>query len=395
MSIHGVPNRIASPFPGLIAPVVLAVLLFGALAGCGAPPEEEEAANGYSVHDIDDHPLYKEYSFSSDDNIIDIGVQPLWIPTSILSEVMKRDAILADRLRALGVELVFHSFLKGNDVNHFLKKGDLDAGIGGDMPALRAVADGAVAVSLYQVGPVSIISRDVQEVVHLKGLRIGYALGSNAHFYLLNTLAKHGLDAGDVALVQMEVTQMPGALAAGKIDAFAAWEPTPAITLITYPDFKKTHQGRSYGFFYVSRKLFSEHPVIVRHLLASEVRALRWIRRSKNNIRTAAEWVRASAAAITDDAIPLSKEEMVDLALEDLPGVRIKNYPRISPRLLADDSPLMREFTFLQKLGFIENRADWYEVRNGFDREQMEQILIDSATFGVHEPLTLIHDTSR
>ncbi len=391
MTTPGKSKPVTGP-TGWTAPVFILLWTISVLAGCGAEPGTEYAQKGFTGSDIENHPIYREYTFSPAKHVIDIGVQPLWIPTSILTEVMKRDAVLCERLRALGVELVFHSFLKGDDVNYFLEKGDLDAGVGGDMPTLRAVADGAVAVSLFQVGPVSIISRDVQEVVQLKSMRIGYAHGSNAHFYLLNTLEKHGMGAGDVRLTPMEVTDMPEALAAGRIDAFSAWEPTPAITLYRYPEFKKTHQGRSHGFLYVSPAMYTEHPEIVRHLLASEVRALRWIRKSKKNILTAAGWARASAAAMTGEAIPLSREEIAALALEDLPGFRIKKYPGITARLLADDSPLVREFTFLQKFGYIENGVDWREVRERFDRQQMEHILNDWAPYGVHEPLSLIDD---
>ncbi len=64
------------------------------------------------------HSVYREYSFGSDENTIDIGIQPLW-PPGVISEVMKRDRQLQHDLAAIGKQIKFHSFLKGSDVNYF------------------------------------------------------------------------------------------------------------------------------------------------------------------------------------------------------------------------------------------------------------------------------------
>ena len=53
---------------------------------------------------------------------------------------MKRDTTLHDALSGLGMKVRFYAFLKGDGVNYFLRRGDIDAGISGDMPVITASA---------------------------------------------------------------------------------------------------------------------------------------------------------------------------------------------------------------------------------------------------------------
>ncbi|MFK5953868.1 MAG: ABC transporter substrate-binding protein [Desulfobacterium sp.] len=113
-------------------------------------------------------------------------------------------------------------------MNFFLGKGDIDAGIGGDMPTLTAAANFDIVIPvMIQRGFVSIVANRHMLIDQLKRKKIGYAFGSNAHYALLKTLASAGLNENDVKLIPMEVAQMPEALDAGEITAFSAWEPTP------------------------------------------------------------------------------------------------------------------------------------------------------------------------
>jgi len=84
-------------------------------------------------------------------------------------------------------------------VNFFLGRGDIDAGIGGDMPTLTAATNLDIVIPvMIQRGFISIVSNRQMLVEQLKGKRIGYAFGSNAHYALLKTLATAGLNENDV-----------------------------------------------------------------------------------------------------------------------------------------------------------------------------------------------------
>ncbi len=359
-------------------------------AGCTGQEDPDVAVGNLDYPNLSFHPIYKDYIFSGEENVIDLGEQPLGIPASSITEVMERDNILKEELSRLGYSLNTHPFLKGNDVNYFLKSGDLEAGIGGDMPAVRAAAeDSAIIVSIVQEGPVSIISRDISEVRGLKGKKIAYALGSNAHFYLLNTLKKNEVDISDVTLVQMDVNSMPGALEDGSIDAFSAWEPTPRMTLKKNPDFIVTHKGRSYGFLYVKKDLLERSPEVVYHLLASEIRAIRWIISSDTNIDLAGEWAKNSSLKITPQGIDLNKEGIRALTKKDLPGIQTRDYPRIPPDLLSEGGALELEFLFLKNLGFISEEKTWKEVRKNFDLNAIDTVISKPEKYRIFDDIEI------
>lgn len=337
------------------------------------------------LENLEEHYLYKDYEFSDDKKVIEVGFQPLLIPTSLISEVMKRDKILKEELGKQGYSIKFHEFLKGDDINYFIEKEDLEVGIGGDMPAIRAISTGrAVAVSLTQEGPVSIVSRDLQEVQELRGKKVGYALGSSTHFYLLNTLEKNNIDVEEVVLVQMDVNEMAEALRNKDIDAFSAWEPIPTIALNKYPEFIITHRGISHGFLYIKKEIMQENPDIARLLVASEIRALRWIRGSKDNIDLAALWVFETVKKFDPESeLPIS--ELVYLAKKDLVGILTKEYPRIDSELLSDNGVIKNEFEFLLELGLIPMDTEWEKVKEGFNQEIIEEVINNPEKYRLFE----------
>ncbi|MFQ5610801.1 MAG: hypothetical protein ACE5H9_01560, partial [Anaerolineae bacterium] len=109
--------------------------------------------------DLSDHSLYRTYNFGEDASVIDVGIQPLWLPTGTIAEAMMRDDILRKNLSDQGLEIRFHPFLKGADVNFFLRRGDLEVAIGGDMPALTAAAESNVVIAaLIQQGFSAIVA---------------------------------------------------------------------------------------------------------------------------------------------------------------------------------------------------------------------------------------------
>jgi hypothetical protein len=76
------------------------------------------------------HPIYTKYDFSNTEEVINLGTQPFFSPTGLITETMKRDNILHKALSESGIKARFFPFLNGNDVNLYLRRGDIDAGIG-------------------------------------------------------------------------------------------------------------------------------------------------------------------------------------------------------------------------------------------------------------------------
>ena len=322
--------------------------------------------------DLSNHPLYSTYEFGTDDRVIDFGVQPLWIPTCIISQTMKRDRILEKAFSSQGLELRFHPFLKGADINFFLRRGDIDVVIAGDMPALTAAADSNVVVAaLIQHGFCSIVAKRPMLLTELRRKRIGYAFGSNAHYGLLDALSTAGLVEEDVRLIPIDVTEMPEALDAGTIEAFSAWEPTPCLATTTYTDQQVIHRMLSTGYLYFARGFAEQHPELLRQIVASELRAINWL--DGDNLVLAIGWATEAGNKISANHLPVpGVEECVTLAKEDILGGPPS--AALSQEDLADDGRLFREFDFLKALGKIPGTTKWERVRACFDASIIRQI---------------------
>ncbi len=336
---------------------------------------------------LSDHPIYNEYEFGQDESIIDLGTQPMWAPTGLISEAMRRDNVLHRALAAHGLRMRFHPFLKGADVNFFMRRGDLEVGIGGDMPALTAAADSKVLVAaLTQQGYCSIVASKPMLLRQLRGKRIGYAFGSNAHYALLAALSSAGLGVDDVRLVALDVTEMPDALLRGAIDAFSAWEPTPTIALSLSEAPEIIHRRLTTGYLYFARSFADRHPEVVRQIVAAELRAVKWMQDHRSNLHQAARWAMEAEVELAAQPSVLFVTQYVALAKNDLLGMA-DCVPAIPQSDLASDGHLFREFEFLQRLGGIPRTAGWEEVQACFDRTVVEHVLANAQEYrlSVHD----------
>lgn len=340
-----------------------------------------ERGQASAAPDLSDHPIYSEYEFGQDESIIDLGKQPMWTPTGLIIEAMLRDTLLHTALAEQGLRIRSHPFLKGADVNFFMRRGDLEAGIGGDMPALTAAADSSVLVAaLIQRGYCSIVAARPMLLEQLRGKRIGYAFGSNAHYALLAALSSAGLGVEDVRLVALDVTEMPNALLSGAIDAFSAWEPTPTIGMSRSEGPEIIHRRLSPGFMYFARSFADRCPEAVRQIVAAELRAIRWIQDRSSNFAQATRWAMEAERELSAKPSVLSVEQYAALAENDLLGI-LDCVPAIPKSDLATDGHLFREFEFLQALGTIPRTVAWEDVQACFDRTVVEHVLSNAQAY--------------
>ncbi len=325
--------------------------------------------------DLSSHPVYSTYKFSVNEKRINIGIQPLYLPTGIIIETMRRDWLLYESLKKEGYDIKYYPFLKGDDVNYFLKRGDLAAGIGGDMPAITAAATyDIVVVSLIQDGFTSIVSNSSMLIKELKTRHIGYAFGSNAHYMLLNALESSGLNENDVKLIPMEVTDMPSALASGKIEAFAAWEPVPSTTVNENRQSIVIHRGLSTGYLYFSKIFERKHSEALRLILAAKIRAINWLINDRNHLLTGSSWaLRSIHSLAVSDFKKLTPELNAELALKDILGY--KTAPHIPENTLKNDGALFNEYLFLKRIGKIPPYSEWEKIGNSFTNKYYREVM--------------------
>ncbi|MEE8423168.1 MAG: NrtA/SsuA/CpmA family ABC transporter substrate-binding protein [Thermodesulfobacteriota bacterium] len=350
----------------------------------GCVPGEEEKNKPAAKQGLLKHPIYSKYEFSDEDSVINIGVQPLFIPTGHIVETIKRDGVFREALSELGMVIKYYSFLKGSDVNYFLKRSDLDIGIGGDMPTLTAASSIDIVIpSLFQLGFTSIMANRHMLLTELRGRRIGYALGSNAHYGLLNALAQEGISENDVRLVSMDVNKMPERLRNGSISAFSAWEPTPTISLKINKDSVIIHQSQSSGYIYFSREFAEKYPEPVKHVIAAEIRAIRWIQKSRQNLLSASKWALLEAEILSGNKPSLSIKEYMELAKKDILGM--DSDPVIPEIFFSGSGTLRREFELLKSIGKIPANFHWKRVRDSFDLDVINEVIGNSLKYKLNE----------
>jgi NitT/TauT family transport system substrate-binding protein len=364
---------------GVSAVGLLLIIVFALLR-----VEKEVRTPNTAIQNLSNHPIYSRYEFDHGENVINMGVQPFYMPTGIISEAMKRDALLREALAKLGMEIKFYPFLKGADVNFFLQRNDLQVGIGGDMPALTAAATMEIVIpTLIQQGFTSIVSHRPLLISELRGKRIGYAFGSNAHYALLQALSYEGLKESDVLMVPLEVSDIPEALANGEVDAFSAWEPTPAITLSKYPDSAVIHRYLSQGYLYFDKTFSAKHPLAVREIVAAQIRAIRYLRSDRDNLRLAGEWAMRAGEDLTGRKRVLTIEQYVDLALRDI--LRFTSAPFIVEKDLKPGGLLWGEFEFLRARSERQPTWNWERVRTSFDRHILTEVLSNPLKYRLDE----------
>ena len=321
------------------------------------------------------NPRYAEYHFPPGNRTIDLGTRPLALPEASVGELLHRDRILSGQLRAKGHKLRMHPFHTGQDVNFFLSRGNLEAGIGGDLPALCAASQEAVVVTaLIKQGFSSIISRKPMMVRDLKGKRIATGLGSTAYFTLLRALDSQNLRETDVSIVHMDVNAMPAALLGGRIDAFSAGEPTSSMAVKTNPEFFVVHQGINLGFLYFSKEFVRTNPGETRLISAAVVRACHAMRDSQV-LDNVAQWVIETASRFLDRPYSPTPELVVSIIRRDL--ISFPSAPRIESRLLKAQGLLANELNFLKKKGIIPSTTTWNQVRPAFESTIMPGIFAE------------------
>ncbi len=365
--------------------LLLCILTTCLLLACDSNQKSQTPALKSSAKgDSTTHSVYSTYKFGNNENTIDFGTQPLAVPTGTLPEILNRDQILAKSLSDAGQVLQLHSFYKGKDINFFMKRGDLELAVAGDMPTLSAAAQNyAVALALVKQNYSAIITRDLDQVSELKGKRVGNAAGSSAHYALMEALQTEGLTSDDIILVPMKVNEMTEALQQGKIDAFSAWEPTPTIALKTSDKFKVLHRSLSSSYLYCARPFLEKHPETVRHIVASIARSMKWVALSRNNILQASDWTIAAANSFSGKKSALNKEEYAKLIEDGI--VNIASSPIIPLSVLRENGQIFNEFRFMKKMGKLEDKVSWPQTLNNFNRKIIAEIFNNPSEYMISQ----------
>jgi len=366
------PKKPRSPRPQIVG------LLFVVFLSAACP--------GFAANEADlaSHPIYSKYQFGNEGKVVNMGAQPLGVPIGLVSEVMLHDRILHKALTERGWEFRIHGFLKGVDANFFFQRGDLDLAVAGDYPTITLTASHDImVVALAKQGFSSIITKNVSQLRQLKGKRIGTPKGSTAHYGLLSALDSVGLTEADVTLVFLENPEMSEALAQGRVDAIAAWEPFTSNTVKLHPEFKVIQRFLNQSYLYFSKKFVTANPEIADLVVASYVRALRWMRQNNTNLMQAVDWELAAGERLLGKPTGLSSQDVARITTEDL--LNIAQSPAVPQQDLGKNGAIRRAFAFLQKQNKIPASVSWEKISASFDRTLIDKILANPKKYHLLE----------
>lgn len=323
---------------------------------------------------------FDQYGLVAASPEIDLGTQPLGYPSGVISAVMQRDQIMAQALSKLGTPLKTYPFRRGADMLALIADQRLEAGLLGDVPTILAAANGSASiVGLVKQTSTSIIAKGETQVRELAGKRIAYVETSSAHHTLLQGLRTAGLSEADVKLVPMRVDEMPDALEAGKIDAFAAWEPAPTIALARSNNNRTVFRGLSSDYFVINRAFEKRAPESANVLIAGLLRAVEWMRRSQKNAELAARWAIADAQAFSTVAADVPLSQVVAITRREI--LNIPSAPAII--ISADDPPLLSEYKFLKAKGKIPDGGSWENIAAALTSDRLTKVMSESNRYQI------------
>ncbi len=99
---------------------------------------------------------------------------------------------------------------------------------------------------------------------------------------------------------------------------------------------------------YFSRSLVNKHPETIRLIVASQLRAMAWMRSQAKNLLEACRWAIQARKVFLKKPQVLSMKLYAQLVKSDL--LDIVQVPIIPERDLAPEGRLMKEFEFLKKV---------------------------------------------
>jgi ABC-type nitrate/sulfonate/bicarbonate transport system substrate-binding protein len=309
---------------------------------------------------------------------------PSAVPISVLGETMQRDRILKKNLARQGFQLTFKPFAKGNDVQPLIREGRITGVSFADMPAIEAASTSDMLIlGFVKQSYSAVVAAQGTRISDLRGKRIGNAHGSTSHYALLQALASTGLSEKDVTLVPMETSQMLNALESGTIDAFAAWEPTPAAALKKHPGrFARISRQTSNAFFLLSGSLTRSNPATAREITAALVRAINWLKKDNTNLLAASRWAQVGAEAFSGKPSGFDINDIAHITQTDL--LDVAGAPAIPQNLIRSGSLLFKEFDFLKQLGKLPANASRQRLEQSFTSNLLQEVLSKSARYGLN-----------
>ncbi len=130
-----------------------------------------------------------------------------------------------------GLNVTIRDYTSGMEAVNAIFNGEVDMAATAEFPLVKKALNQekiSAIVSIDKSQLQDLIGRKdrgIQNVLDLRGKRIGVTLGTIAQFYLGRFLMLHGINLQDVTMVDINPSESVGALTKGDVDAIIIWQP--------------------------------------------------------------------------------------------------------------------------------------------------------------------------
>ncbi|VVE51136.1 sulfonate ABC transporter substrate-binding protein [Pandoraea communis] len=176
-----------------------------------------------------------------------------------------------------------------------------------------------------------VANQSIRTAADIKGKRIGYSQGTNAHYYLSKLLEKQGLKWSDITAVSLSPGDFVSSLVNGSLDAFVWTE--PAISQAVTQGRGKFHTIATPGLYHAISAVITLQSTIDKH---------------PDLLRRALLAVRAADAANAAD--PSRASALVAQRVNFDPALAARYWPKLNLGLGIDKASVVRE---------LESQARW------------------------------------
>lgn len=214
-------------------------------------------------------------------------------------EVLRAQGLLETRLQPYGLSVTWTSFLSASSLIEALSNGTIDfCGGGGTASIFSQAADHVfvrVAKEKYTApkGQAILVPENspIQTLADLKGKKIAFDKGSSAHYVLVRSLAKVGLDFSDIEPVYLTQPEALPRFRRGEIDAWVIWVPyTATLARSAYPGRSIADLESIFGdkasvevptYYYAIPELVRDYPDLLKVILEEVNEAGAWAKKQE------------------------------------------------------------------------------------------------------------------
>ncbi|MCZ2203122.1 aliphatic sulfonate ABC transporter substrate-binding protein [Cylindrospermopsis raciborskii] len=261
-------------------------------------------------------------------------------------DIVKVKKVVEPRFQALGVKVNWIGpFPAGPQLIEAMNAGKVDIGTVGETPPIFSQAAGITEV-IYIAGRVpsrglgqGVIVRansPIKKLADIKGKRVAFQRGSNAHYLLAKALKEVGLKISDVKVVGLTPSEARDAFVQDKVEVWVGGDPFLALVEKTIPvrNLRNAARINTLGAFYLGRREFiNKNPQLVRIFLEEADKIGEW---AENNPK---EVAKAFAPELKID----------ESVLETVARRRTYRLRKLTPAIIAEQQQVA-DFYFEEKI---------------------------------------------